>query len=269
MQIQATTKSLLILAAALGLGASAATAKDAGKLGFVFEAGASYVLTGYDVKANATYHGSGYNVTTGALMHTGTISYASVSQSGDLDGGAGLSAFMGLSLGAHEFGIKGTYNDGGCFKWGSASNGTIKDDADGGITAMYGYQRELDLEQYGLFAAYRYNWTVTEKVTLSAGLSVGAIRDELSYTQKTLDNGTPISSIRDREVSDARWNFAFGGELGAEVALGKGWSLRGSAEVLGVATPDDNDGFVNNSVTLYDGDTVLRVSGTASLVYRF
>jgi len=269
MQIQATTKSLLILAAALGLGASAATAKDAGKLGFVFEAGASYVLTGYDVKANATCHGSGYNVTTGALMHTGTISYASVSESGDLDGGAGLSAFMGLSLGAHEFGIKGTYNDGGCFKWSNASNGTITDDADGGTTAMYGHKRELDLEQYGLFAAYRYNWTVTEKVTLSAGLSVGAIRDELSYTQKTLDNGTPISSIRDREVSDARWNFAFGGELGAEVALGKGWSLRGSAELLGVATPDDNDGFVNNSVTLYDGDTVLRVSGTASLVYRF
>ena len=145
MQIQATTKSLLILAAALGLGASAATAKDAGKLGFVFEAGASYVLTGYDVKSNATYHGSGYNVDTGALMHTGTISYASVSQSGDLDGGAGLSAFMGLSLGAHEFGIKGTYNDGGCFKWGSASNGTIKDDTDGG-TLLSGYQRELDLD---------------------------------------------------------------------------------------------------------------------------
>ena len=269
MQIQATTKSLVILAAALGLGASVATAKDAGKLGFVFEAGASYVLTGYDVKANATYHGSGYNVTTGALMHTGTISYASVSQSGDLDGGAGLSAFMGLSLGAHEFGIKGTYNDGGCFKWGTASNGTITDDADGGITAIYGYQRELDLEQYGLLAAYRYNWTVSPNVTLSAGLSAGAIRDELSYTRKNLNNGTPISSTTDGEISDARWNFAFGGELGAEVALGKGWSLRGSAEVLGVATPDDNDGFVNNSVTLYDGDTVLRVSGTASLVYRF
>lgn len=269
MQIQATTKSLLILAAALGLGASAATAKDAGKLGFVFEAGASYVLTGYDVKSNATYHGNSYNVDTGALMHTGTISYASVSQSGDLDGGAGLTAFMGLSLGAHEFGVKGTYNDGGCFKWGSASNGTITDDADGSTTTVYGYQRELDLEQYGLFAAYRYNWTVSPNITLSAGLSAGAIRDELSYTRKNLNNGTPISSTTDGEISDARWNFAFGGELGAEVALGKGWSLRGSAEVLGVATPDDNDGFVSNSVTLYDGDTVLRVSGTASLVYRF
>ena len=116
MQIQATTKSLVILAAALGLGASVATAKDAGKLGFVFEAGASYVLTGYNVKANATYHGNGHNVTTGAIEHTGTISYASVSQSNDLDGKAGLSTFMGLSLGAHEFSIKSTYNDDDCFK---------------------------------------------------------------------------------------------------------------------------------------------------------
>ena len=270
MQIQATTKSLVILAAALGLGASVATAKDAGKLGFVFEAGASYVLTGYDVKANATFHGDGHNVITGALEHTGTISYASVSQSGDLDGGAGLSAFMGLSLGAHEFGIKGTYNDGGCFKWGSASNGTITDDADGSVTAIRAYNYDADLDQYGLLAAYRYNWTVTEKVTLSAGLSVGAIRDEFTFSRYTFDSNEPTTNVKNHpEVSDARWNFAFGGELGAEVALGKGWSLRGSAELLGVATPDDNDGFVNNSVTLYDGGTVLRVSGTASLVYRF
>jgi len=269
MQIQATTKSLVILAAALGLGASVATAKDAGKLGFVFEAGASYVLTGYDVKANATYHGSGHNVITGALEHTGTISDASVSQSGDLDGGAGLSAFMGLSLGAHEFGIKGTYNDGGCFKWGSASNGTITDDADGSVTAIRAYNYDADLDQYGLLAAYRYNWTVTEKVTLSACLSVGAIRDEFTFSRYTIDSNDATSGKNHPDTSSARWNFAFGGELGAEVALGKGWSLRGSAELLGVSTPDDNDGFVNNSVTLYDGDTVLRVSGTASLVYRF
>ncbi len=269
MQIQATTKSLVILAAALGLGASVATAKDAGKLGFVFEAGASYVLTGYDVKTNATYHGNSYNVDTGALMHTGTISDASVSQSGDLDGGAGLSAFMGLSLGAHEFGIKGTYNDGGCFKWGTASNGTITDDADGSVTAVRAYNDDADLDQYGLLAAYRYNWTVTEKVTLSAGLSVGAIRDEFKFSHYTFNSNEPTTSGKNTEHSEARWNFAFGGELGAEVALGKGWSLRGSAELLGVATPDDNDGFVSNSVTLYDGDTVLRVSGTASLVYRF
>ena len=269
MQIQATTKSLLILAAALGLGASAATAKDAGKLGFVFEAGASYVLTGYDVKANATYHGDGHNVITGALEHTGTISYASVSQSGDLDGGAGLSAFMGLSLGAHEFGIKGTYNDGGCFKWGSASNGTITDDADGSVTAIRAYNDDADLDQYGLFAAYRYNWTVAQNVTLSAGLSVGAIRDEFSFKGDSVDSQAGTQKLGFYNTSASRWNFAFGGELGAEIALGKGWSLRGSAEVLGVATPDDNDGFVNNSVTLYDGGTVLRVSGTASLVYRF
>ncbi len=269
MQIQATTKSLVILAAALGLGASAATAKDAGKLGFVFEAGASYVLTGYDVKSNATYHGTGHNVTTGVLEHTGTVSYAAVSQSGDLDGGAGLTAFMGLSLGAHEFGVKGTYNDGGSFKWGSASNGTITDESDGSITGMRAYNYEANLDQYGLFAAYRHNWTVAENITLSAGLSVGTIRDEFESRRSTVDSNDPTSVKNHPTASDARWNFAFGGELGAEVALGKGWSLRGSAEVLGVATPDDNDGFVNNSVTLYDGDTVLRVSGTASLVYRF
>ncbi|OQB89790.1 MAG: hypothetical protein BWX86_02370 [Verrucomicrobia bacterium ADurb.Bin122] len=266
MQIQATTKSLLILAAALGLGASAATAKDAGKLGFVFEAGASYVLTGYDVKANATYQGTGVN-DAGVVTHTGTVSYATHAESGDLDGGAGVSAFMGLSLGAHDFGVKGVFNDGGCFKWGNGTNGTI---VDNGVTsAIKGIRREVDLEQYGLFAAYRYNWTVAQNVTLSAGLSVGAIRDEFSFKGDSVDSQAGTQKLGYYNTSDARWNFAFGGELGAEVALGKGWSLRGSAELLGVSTPDDNDGFVNNSVTLYDGDTVLRVSGTASLVYRF
>lgn len=261
-----TTKSLVILAAALGLGASVATAKDAGKLGFVFEAGASYVLTGYDVKANATYHGTSVN-DAGVVTHTGTISYSSASESGDLDGGAGLSAFMGLSLGAHEFGVKGTYNDGGCFKWGSDTNGTI---VDNGVTsAINGFRREVDLEQYGLFAAYRYNWTAAQNVTLSAGISVGAIRDEFSFEGDVINSQAGTQKLGYYNTSHARWNFAFGGELGAEVALGKGWSLRGSAEVLGVATPDDNDGFVSNSVTLYDGDTVLRVSGAASLVYRF
>ena len=262
-----TTKSLVILAAALGIGASVATAKDAGKLGFVFEAGASYVLTGYDVKANNTHNGT--LIADDGTRPIGTFTYGSTtaSSSGDLDGGAGLSAFMGLSLGAHEFGIKGTYNDGGCFKWGNTTNGSFTS----GTTTYYarGFRREVDLDQYGLLAAYRYNWTVSPNVTLSAGISAGAIRDEFSFKGDVIDSLAGTEKKGFYNTSSARWNFAFGGELGAEVALGKGWSLRGSAELLGVATPDDNDGFVNNSVTLYDGDTVLRVSGTASLVYRF
>jgi opacity protein-like surface antigen len=120
-----------------------------------------------------------------------------------------------------------------------------------------------EVAQIPLLLNYRYNFGVTEKLTLSLGPTAGLIHEEATtnvYLNTGVPNVKPAGSY-----SDTDWKTAFGGTIGLSYKLTSAWELTASAQVLKVSSSDYSTAGVGpTDLRSYDSSTRIGFTIGAS-----
>jgi opacity protein-like surface antigen len=165
----------------------------------------------------------------------------------------GTAITVGVRLGAND--QHGVSLTSGYTKWEGERAG-------GGISLLL----NDEVEQIPLLVNYRYNFGVTEKLTLSLGPTAGFIHEEATtnvYLNTGVPNIKPVGSY-----SDTDWKTAFGGTIGLSYKLTSAWELTASAQILEVSSSVYSTAGVGpNDLRPYDSAT--RVSYTLGVGFSW
>lgn len=123
-----------------------------------------------------------------------------------------------------------------------------------------------EVSQIPLLLNYRYNFALTEKLTLSLGPTAGFIHEEMT-TNVSLNTGVPnVKPVG--SYSDTDWKTALGGTAGISYKITSAWELTASAQALRVSSSDYDTAFTGPG-NLRSYDSATRVSFTLGVGYSW